>query len=161
MDGHTLTVVASHWAPAGLAGVAAAWDARTREIPDWIPLAILALAVAAAALGWGAGRWLVPLGGAVIGLAAGLAVVHLAGFGGGDAKLLAALGAAAGLVNVLPMLVFVGIMGGCLAIPAWVRGTRAFAYGPAIAAGFVVERIAWHWEGGLLGSIGRIAVHAA
>jgi Flp pilus assembly protein protease CpaA len=161
MDGHTLTVVATHWAPAGLAGVAAAHDLRTREIPDWAPVAILAVVAAGVALGWTGATWASVLGGAALGLLAGLAVVSLAGFGGGDAKLMLALGAATGAANILPMLAFAGIMGGGLAVLALARGTRAFAYGPALAGGFVVERIAGHWEGGLVGSIGRMLGHAA
>ena len=31
-----------HWIIVALIVVAAAWDLRTREVPDWIPLAILA-----------------------------------------------------------------------------------------------------------------------
>ncbi len=161
MDGHTLSVVATHWAPAGLAGVAAAHDLRTREIPDWVPIAVLAVVAVGVSLGWSGLGWTSVAAGAAVGLIVGAAAAIWAGFGGGDAKLLMALGAAAGVANLLPMLALVGILGGVLALLALGRGSRAFAYGPAIVGGFVIERASWHWEGGLLGAVGRMLGHAA
>lgn len=77
-----------------VAGVAAIWDLRWRKIPRWltVPAFILGLVYHARAGGFGSA-----LGAAGLGLALGLVLVQLRAFGGGDAKLLAAMGALLGL----------------------------------------------------------------
>jgi len=149
MDDLTLPQLAAPLCLAGIALVAALHDARTREIPDWAPLAILACAVAFELLGWrSVGGWSIALGlGA--GLITGLAL-WAARFGGGDAKLIAACGAAVGVGNLLPMLALIAIIGGGLALAAAARGRRPFAYGPAIAGGLACAVLAELAAGGLL-----------
>ncbi len=121
-------------------------DLRTREIPDWIPLAIIAWACLATALGLLKLTWLGLVAGALLGLGLGTAVFYLGWPGGGDVKLVAAIGAAVGPWALLSILAWMAFVGGGLALLAAARGKRDFAYVPAIAAGVVVETL---WPGGL------------
>jgi len=124
-------------------------DLRTREIPDWIPLLIVAWACLATATGllhkvtW---PWLDLLAGALVGLGLGAAVFYLGWPGGGDVKLLAAIGAAVGPWALLSILAWMAFAGGVLALVAAARGKQDFAYVPAIAVGVAVETF---WPGGL------------
>ena len=127
--------------------IASVYDLRTREIPDWISAAVLLVAIAAAA--WrlaGIQPWMVAAGG-VLGLTIGYALFRWAKFGGGDAKLIAAIGALLGPVGLLFALFWMAIAGGVLALIAMVRGQRDYAYGPAIAAGYLAYLV---WPAGLL-----------
>lgn len=104
---------------AGLLGVAAAWDARTGTIPNWLTSTAAAFTVAAVAatVATGGGSlvaslaWAVVAGGGALGaylLTDGQAI------GGGDVKLLPALAASlAAIATPLPMLV---VMTTCLSI---------------------------------------------
>ena len=117
--------------------VATACDLRTREIPDWISIAIAILAVGTAATGWlGIGLLLVAMGGS-LGLAIGYLLFRFAELGGGDAKLIAALGMLVGPVGLLIVLFGMAIAGGVLSLVAMFRGQRDYAYVPAITAGFM------------------------
>ena len=121
-------------------------DLRTREIPDWIPLLIVAWACLATALGLHKVTWIGLMAGALLGLGLSAAVFYLGGLGGGDVKLLAAIGAAVGPWALLSILAWMALAGGLLALIAAARGKRDFAYVPAIAVGVVVETF---WPGGL------------
>lgn len=121
-------------------------DLRTREIPDWIPLGTLAWACLATAAGLHEVTWLGLIAEALVGLGLGAAVFTMGGLGGGDVKLLAALGAAVGPWALLSILAWMAVAGGVLALVAAARGKRDFAYVPAIAVGIVVETF---WPGGL------------
>jgi prepilin peptidase CpaA len=98
-----------------VAVVGAICDARSRRIPNRLTLTALAvgLFVRGAVEGWSG------LGGAIVAsLVAGgfFFVFFLAGgMGGGDVKLISAVGAWAGTSKVIPVLVAAGIAGGCLA----------------------------------------------
>ncbi len=127
-------------------GAAAVWDLRTREIPDWIPVAILGWACLATAAGWHQVTWMGGILGALLGLGLAGAVFYLGGLGGGDVKLLAAIGAAVGPAALLSILAWTAAAGAVLALVALARGKRDFPYGPAIAAGLFVETV---WPGGL------------
>lgn len=117
--------------------VATVFDLRTREIPDWISTAIAILAVVAAATGWlGIGLVLVSIGG-VLGLTIGYLLFRFTKLGGGDAKLIAALGMLVGPVGLLIVLFGMAIAGGALSLFAMLRGQRDYAYVPAITAGFI------------------------
>jgi prepilin peptidase CpaA len=93
-----------------------ATDLRTRRVPNW-----LTLGAALGGIGWGAvsGGW-AGLGWAAAGWAAGLAVFLpmflLRGIGGGDVKLVAALGAWLGPVGALWVGAFAALAGGPLAL---------------------------------------------
>ena len=121
-------------------------DLRTREIPDWIPLVILAWACLATAVGLHEVTWIGLIAGALLGLGLAAVVFYLGGLGGGDVKLLAAIGAAVGPWALLSILAWMAVAGGVLALIAAARGKRDFAYVPAIAVGVVVETV---WPGGL------------
>jgi len=128
---------------------AAITDLRWREIPDVIPVGLLAWGVGTAALGVGlVGPWL-SLVGALGGLGAGLLLFRLGGLGGGDVKLVAGLGAVLGPLGLLLALRWIGIAGGLVACLAALRGKRDLAYAPAIAAGLIVQA-AIDWSGGML-----------
>ena len=121
-------------------------DLRTREIPDWIPLLIVAWACLATAIGLHRVTWIGLMAGALLGLGLSAAVFYLGGLGGGDVKLLAAIGAAVGPWALLSILAWMAFAGGLLALIAAARGKRDFAYVPAIAVGVAVETV---WPGGL------------
>lgn len=76
-----------------VAAVAALWDWRWRRIPRWLTLP--AAAAGLAYHGW-AGGLAGALGAALAGLVLGAVLVQLRAFGGGDAKLLFAMGAMLG-----------------------------------------------------------------
>ena len=90
--------------------------------------------------------WLDLIAGALLGLGLSASVFYLGGLGGGDVKLLAAIGAAVGPWALLSILAWMALAGGILALIAAARGKREFAYVPAIAVGVVVETV---WPGGL------------
>ena len=91
-------------------------DLRSRKIPNMLTLGA---AIAAFAYGAVSGGW-PGLGWAVAGWAAGLAVFLpfflLRGIGGGDVKLMAALGAWLGPITALWVGAFAGLAGGPLAL---------------------------------------------
>jgi len=118
---------------------AAGWDLRRREVPDLIPCAVLACAVVGRLLGSGAGGWLGLCGGLALGLLLTVPLFFLGGLGGGDVKLIAALGAVLGPLGLLSALFWTALAGGVLAILAALRGRRDFAYVPAIAAGMLLH----------------------
>jgi prepilin peptidase CpaA len=126
--------------------VATLVDLRRREIPDSIPIALLGLAIAATAFGVAAEGWLSLAIGLALGLAIGACLVWAGGFGGGDAKLLAAVGAVLGPRAFLTFLFYAAIAGGVLAAIALMRGKRDIAYAPALALGF----FAFMWTRGAL-----------
>ena len=127
-------------------GFALVCDLRSREVPDWIPLLIVAWACLATALGLHKVSWIGLIAGALVGLGLSAAVFFLGGLGGGNVKLLAAIGAAVGPWALLSILAWMALAGGILALIAAARGKRDFAYVPAIAVGVVVETV---WPGGL------------
>lgn len=146
--------------------VATVIDIRTRRIPNGLTAALAGAGLGLAALGTGG----VSLWGAAAGLVVGLALMTpgylLGATGGGDVKLMAAVGTVVGPSTVIWAFLFTGVAGGVLALivaghrgrlTATVAGTgrlmtapagsaplgaatpaRRFAYGPAIAAGSVL-----------------------
>jgi prepilin peptidase CpaA len=142
-------------------------DLRTRRIPNSLTAAMAALGIGLAASGASG----VSIGASAAGLALGLALMmpgHLLGAtGGGDVKLMGAVGAVVGPGMVVSAFLFTAIAGGVLAVAvamqrqrlaATIAGTgrliaapagaqqeirsattaRRFAYGPAIAIGSVL-----------------------
>ena len=134
------------WIILSLVIVATIFDLRTREVPDWIALAILTCAVLATAFGWSEIPWPGLIAGLVLGLACSAAVFYLGGLGGADVKLVAALGAAVGPVAILCVLFWTALAGGLLALAAKSLGKRDFAYVPAIAVGLLIQTV---WPEGL------------
>lgn len=118
--------------------IATVCDFRTREIPDWISITIAMVAVVASIAGWlGIGiSWVIA--GGIAGLLVGYALFRFARLGGGDAKLIAALGLLVGPVGLLIILFGTAIAGGVLALVAICRNEKDYAYVPAIACGFIL-----------------------
>ncbi|NJN65002.1 MAG: hypothetical protein HC882_09095 [Acidobacteria bacterium] len=75
------------------------------------------------------------LGGLVAGVVSAIGF-YADALGGGDVKLLAALGSLLGLEATLVLLVLSAMAGGVLCVLAWRRGVKEVAYVPAIAAGY-------------------------
>ncbi|MDX1968271.1 MAG: A24 family peptidase [Planctomycetaceae bacterium] len=132
--------------PLGFSGVAVVCDLRRREIPDGIPALLAALGLAASLLGWTSLPWSHVLLGGLCGLAIGGLFFFAAGFGGGDVKLVAALGTWLGVWGLLQTLFWVALAGMLLAFVAQARGKKEFAYAPALFAGLLVFLI---WPTGL------------
>jgi len=134
--------IARSGVPLGLTLVALVADVRRREVPDGVPLAIAVWAVVAMLAGWNDVSGLALVAGSLLGLATGAVLYAWFGFGGGDAKLLAALGAALGPGAFLSTLLWTAVAGGLLALVARSRRQRDFAYVPAIVAGLCIHA-AW------------------
>ncbi|MEZ6089999.1 MAG: prepilin peptidase [Pirellulaceae bacterium] len=117
--------------------IATICDLRTREIPDWISIAIGLMAVVGSLTGLLdlSIQWVVA--GGVVGLLIGYGLFRYARLGGGDAKLIASLGMLLGPVGILVLLFGMAVFGGVLALIAIYRGQQDYAYAPAITAGFV------------------------
>lgn len=115
--------------------VATIVDLRTREIPDSIPIVLFGWAVVGTAVGAASHGWTSLALGLGLGLSTGAFLFWVGGFGGGDAKVLAALGATLGPRAFLTFLFYVAIAGGLSAAIALVRGKRDIAYTPAMALG--------------------------
>jgi prepilin peptidase CpaA len=124
--------------PLALLLVAAWHDVRSREIPDWISLTVAAWAVVVAVMGWQAGGWVGLLLGAALGFMLTSPLFWLGGLGGGDVKLVVALGACLGPSGLLQALFWVAIVGGVLALIAKLRKQADFAYVPAILMGLAI-----------------------
>ena len=133
-------MTATHFVAVIVATVACAIDLRSRRIPNL-------LTFSAAALGMAVGSWTGGTDGAMTssaGWIAGLAIFFvpfaLRGLGGGDVKLLAALGAWVGPTDVIWVALYAGVAGGLLAI------------GTALANGYLrtalanIRRLIAHWR---------------
>ena len=106
--------------------VVAAGDLRNRLIPNWLNLAI---ALTAIPFWWLSGYALWPDIAIQIGLAAGLfmffaIIFHLGMMGGGDVKLLAALGLWLPFASMVKLLVIMSIAGGVLTLVMLARKWR-------------------------------------
>ncbi len=124
--------------PFALVVLAAGYDVLRRVIPNWVPVALVAWAVATAALGWHPQQgWLPLLYGFGMALAVALVLYAARSLDGGDVKLLAALGAVLGLQLLVVQLIGTAVAGCVLALVAVARGQRKFPYSPAIALGFL------------------------
>jgi prepilin peptidase CpaA len=140
--------------------LAAAWfDARERRIPNALTVGGILLALTLAAADGLAG--LVPaLAGAGIAMAVALPVFLLGGLGGGDVKLLTAVGAFLGPARLPIALVAIALVGGVLAAHEIVRQRavrRALTNLRLIATGFGRDAfMRWNEES----SDQRLTVHA-
>ena len=134
--------------------IAAAWqDLRTLHIGNGLSIAVAALFVGWAVLGLIEGSYTLRAFGLSIAVGVGLFVVGAAAFaagilGGGDVKLLAAVGLFAGPAGMVDLLLVTALAGGFLGVavlagapigPASTAGEatlrKRLPYGPAIAMG--------------------------
>ena len=124
--------------PAAVLAVAGLVDLRTREIPDVLPLALVGWAAAARWMSLPGPTWAGAALGLGVGLLVGLLPFALGVLGGGDVKLVAALGAAVGPLAILVISAWIAVAGGVLALLACRRKQPELAYAPAIALGYAV-----------------------
>jgi prepilin peptidase CpaA len=134
--------------------IAAAWqDLRTLHIGNGLSIAVATLFVGWAGFGLIAGSYTLQAFGLAIACGAGLFVVGAAAFaagilGGGDVKLLAAVGLFAGPAGIVDLMLVTALAGGLLGLavlvgapigpastPGGVALRRRLPYGPAIAMG--------------------------
>ena len=116
----------------------ACWtDLRKREIPDALSLCLLFAALGAKALGWHPVGWTGILLGCGLAFGVSFALFALGGLGGGDVKLLTALGATLGWPALLPFALLTGIFGGVAAWIARRKRQTEVAYAPVMLAGLL------------------------
>jgi prepilin peptidase CpaA len=110
------------YAVVGLAlAVSVVTDLRTRKIRNFVTLPTLAVCLALRAIGGGWGEWTgLGLASGLLGMGIGglffLVLAVMGGMGGGDVKLVAAVGAGVGFPIVLACLVFIAVAGGVQAV---------------------------------------------
>jgi len=122
----------------GATSIAAAFDLRSRRIPNLIPVLLVTAVAVIVAMGLHPLGWRSAALGLVAGAAAGIGLYALRAFGGGDAKLLIALGATLGLAPFLLFLITSSIAGGALALVARRRGSSEIPYAPAMLLGLLM-----------------------
>ncbi len=123
-------------------------DLDTKYLPDDLTYPLLWGGLIAAAMGW-----TIPLSAALWGAVAGYVPLWLIatgfvllmkrqGMGGGDLKLLAALGAWLGWQAILPIILIASIVGLCVNVPRMVLGKHGrfqqYPFGPFLAGGGLV-----------------------
>lgn len=109
-----------------VAAISAVSDLRSRRIPNLVTLPALVLALALRGL-LGGEAFVAGLAGAGIALAVGLIFFSLGAFGGGDGKLMMAMGAFLGTDRLLAAFVLMALTGGVLALIEIVRSRAAFS----------------------------------
>jgi prepilin peptidase CpaA len=118
--------------------VAVIFDLRTRQIPDTLSVCLLVLALAATGFHLHRTGWM-DLGlGLTLGLGLGTVLFWLGAFGGGDVKLLAALGAILGFKDEMEVMFYTALWGAAIAALASLWKQREIPYVPAIAMGVLV-----------------------
>ena len=121
----------------GVTSLAAAYDLRSRRIPNALTVGLLLCALALSAAGFHPLGW----GQAAFGMGAAI-VISMPLFakgllGGGDAKLFIGLGATLGLWPFLIFFAGTSVAGGVLALRARRRGESEMAYAPAMLLGLL------------------------
>ena len=138
------------WLALAITAFAAAVDLRRREIPDWCPVLLVGAALAHGILATASGAaidvdWTSRLLGGGVAFGIGAALFYAGGFGGGDAKLLGALGFALGAGETWTLLFWTALGGAVAGVVAARRGDDEVPYGPAIAVGVALTIVARHW----------------
>jgi len=113
-------------------------DLNDREIPDRISLILFITGLVSTALSWHTVSFLDALLGVLVGFVVVLPFTLRDGIGGGDLKLIAALGAWLGVTGTMSLLFWTAISGVVAAVVAHTRKQKDFAYAPAILAGLVI-----------------------
>lgn len=121
-----------------LVAYAVVTDLRRREVPDWISITILVGALAAKVAGVLPITWVQMIAGFSLGLLLTAPLFYMDGLGGGDVKLISAIGTAIGAFGLLITLFWIAVAGMVLAAIAKFRGQDTLAYVPAIAVGLLI-----------------------
>ncbi len=100
--------------------VAVVWDLRTRRIPNWLTVGACGVALVLRGVQGFEPFWFGVLG-VILGLALSLPLVFAGGLGGGDAKLLAAVGAFLGPQRLVIALLAMALVGGALTVVVAIR----------------------------------------
>ena len=117
--------------------LAAGFDLRSREIPNLVPLGLLVAAVVAKLAGLHPASWGEIALGAGVAFLPTLLLFRSGGLGGGDVKLLTALGATLGFWALLPFAILTGLIGGVVALCARRFGDAEIPYAPVMLAGLL------------------------
>ncbi len=107
--------------PATIVTIAALFDLGSRRIPNWLTFGGLVGGLLIRAQGDGAAGMLSGLGGASLGLAMLLPFYAVRAVGGGDVKLLAALGALVGPRELLSVALYAAVIGGAMSVVTLAR----------------------------------------
>lgn len=99
-----------------IAVIAAVWDLRWRRIPNVLTIPAVVSGIALHGVQSGRGGLVSSLWGMAIGGGVLLVFYVLGGMGAGDVKLMAGIGALVGARLILPVLVFMGVAGGIMAM---------------------------------------------
>lgn len=121
-----------------LVAIATICDLRTREIPNWISAVLLGFGLIAVGFDWTSLSFTESMVGMLLGFLITAPLFYLGGIGGGDVKLITALGSILGPLGLLSALFWVAMAGGVLALIAKLRGQNDFAYVPAIFFGVLI-----------------------
>ena len=100
----------------GVATLAAVSDVRTGRIPNWLTFGAMAGGLVFSAIHAGGSGVVTSLFGGLVGLALFLPLFVLGGMGGGDVKLLAAVGTWLGPFGALQAALWASLAGGVLAV---------------------------------------------
>jgi len=122
---------------AAACAVAAFTDVRARRVPNWLTLPTLAVALILAIPG-GLAHFAVALLVAAAMVVLGLWLHSRGILGGGDVKLLVAIGTLVGYPNCIALLLYTALAGGLLSAAVALRRGQFVPYALAIAAGFAV-----------------------
>ena len=112
-------------------------DLRTRTIPNAIPGVLFLAAGVLTALGHHPLGWSQAVLGLVVASCITLPLFRRGWFGGGDTKLMMALGLTLGLQPFLVFCAACAVAGGALALALRGRGEREMAYAPAMLLGLL------------------------
>lgn len=126
-----------YWIAVSALLCATLFDLRRHEIPDWVSVVLFVVALSAKFMGWSPISW------GEFGLGFGVAFVgsatlfYMGGLGGGDVKLLTALGACLGVKAFLPFVLLTAVIGGGVALAVARKGASEIAYAPVMLAGLL------------------------
>lgn len=120
--------------------LACATDLRTRRIPNWLTFGSAVAAVVVYAVLEGGGGLVRAVSGALLGVILFFPLFALRGLGGGDVKLLGAIGAWLGPGAVVWVALYTAIAGGVMALAV------AFGYGYLRQAFANLRLLLTHWR---------------
>lgn len=110
-----------HFAAVAVASVACVFDLRTQRVPNWLTFGAATVAIVAQIASKGASGLATGVGGCAAGMALLIVPYALGGMGAGDVKLVGALGAWLGPVDIFWVAMYTGLAGAGMAliVAAW------------------------------------------